>query len=59
MPRLGGLVVRFWLREWRVPSWEPDSTKDPPLIKAMCTLYLMSWVRRSPALVVRILGGEV
>ncbi|GBM58119.1 hypothetical protein AVEN_164299-1 [Araneus ventricosus] len=34
----GGLIVRSLFRGRRLPGSNPDSTEDPPYMKACCTL---------------------
>ncbi|GBL77983.1 hypothetical protein AVEN_195698-1 [Araneus ventricosus] len=41
---LDDLVIWSQVWYWSVPSSKPDSTKDPPLTWAWCTLILMSRV---------------
>ncbi|GBM13466.1 hypothetical protein AVEN_40406-1 [Araneus ventricosus] len=48
----GGLVVKVRLRDQRASSSEPDSSEDPPCVRAACTLNSTSWAKRP-------LGGEV
>ncbi|GBN29415.1 hypothetical protein AVEN_246804-1 [Araneus ventricosus] len=48
------LVVRSWCR--RIPDSKPDSTEDPPCMRALCTLNLTLRVKLPPAVLVRNFG---
>ncbi|GBM04816.1 hypothetical protein AVEN_20246-1 [Araneus ventricosus] len=52
------IQVRPRLLSRRVPGSKPESTEDPPYLRAWCTLNLTSWVKRPPAGVVWKLGEE-
>ncbi|GBL95494.1 hypothetical protein AVEN_54103-1 [Araneus ventricosus] len=49
----GALVIRSRLRVRRARGSMPDSTEEPPCMRAWCTLNLTSWIKRPHAGMVR------